>query len=58
MSFHLGKWGVPTLRVPAIDVERKFINALAKTDHYYVKEDTLSLTAGQFRILVKFVATR
>ena len=43
---------------PAIDVERKFINALAKTDHYYVKEDTLSLTAGQFRILVKFVATR
>src|SRR6185437_9428864 len=24
---------------PAIDVERKFINSLAKTDHYYIKGD-------------------
>jgi len=40
---------------PAIDVERKFVNSLAKTDHYYIKGDTLSLNRGQFRSLVKLV---
>src|SRR6185437_2260563 len=33
---------------PAIDVERKFINSLAKTDHYSINGDTLSLNRGQF----------
>lgn len=42
----------------AIDVERKFINALARSDHYYLVEDTLLLNRGASMSLAKFVAVR
>lgn len=42
----------------AIDVERKFINALARTDHYSLVEDTLLLNRGASMNLAKFVAAR
>lgn len=41
---------------PDIDLERKYIDALAKADQYNLKGDTLSLDRGKFKSLAKFVA--
>ncbi len=43
---------------PAIEVESKFINALARVDHYYMVKDTLLLNRGASMNLAKFIATR
>ena len=57
-AIYFGEMARTNLSCSAIDLERRFINALAKTDNYYVKGDTLSLNRGRFNSLVKFVAAQ
>ena len=57
-AIYFGEMARTNISCSAIDLERRFINALAKTDNYYVKGDTLSLNRGRFNSLVKFVAAQ
>lgn len=55
-AIYFGEMARTNISCSAIDLERRFINALAKTDNYYVKGDTLSLNRGRLSSLAKFVA--
>jgi heat shock protein HslJ len=41
----------------AVEFERKYINALSKTDHYKITGDTLSLR-NQLVIIAKFIGEK
>ncbi len=57
-AIFFGEMARTNIACPDVDLERRFINALAKTDHYVVKGDTLSLNSGRFKSLAKFVAAQ
>ncbi len=40
---------------PAIEYENNFFKGLSSANHYYIKEDTLSLTEGKILRVAKFI---
>ena|GEM_PF-3539931 len=57
-SIQFGEMVRTNVSCQVIAVEQKFINALARTDHYYLVGDTLLLKRGASNNLAKFIGVR